>query len=118
MIEVEKNATYTFDDFLRQRAALNDLNNPFLQKVLKDLNESGFDELKKALTPFSEKLSNEWRKATAEYARPENHPKIRHFDAYNRRIDRIIRPKEAVQVTNEIFKEAVFSEKTYHLRES
>lgn len=111
MIEVEKNVTYSFDEFLRKREALNDLDNPFLQKVIKDLDKSGFDELMKALTPFSEKLSNEWRKATSEYARPENHPKIRHFDAYNHRIDRIIRPKEAVQVTNEIFNEAVFSEK-------
>src|SRR5690606_4433047 len=57
-----------------------------------------------------EKLSYDWRRATAEYARPENHPKIRHFDAYNHRIDRIIRPQEAVQITQEVFREAVYSE--------
>ena len=110
MIEIEKSVDYSFDEYLRQREALNDLNNPFLLQVLKNINESGFEELMKSLSTFSKKLSFDWRKATSEYARPENHPKIRHFDAYNHRIDRIIRPKEAEQVTKEIFNEAVFSE--------
>lgn len=110
MIKVQKNEQYTFDEFLESRAALNDLDNPFLQQVLKEFTGNGYDELIMSLKPFSEKLSYDWRRATAEYARPENHPKIRHFDAYNHRIDRIIRPQEAVQITQEVFREAVFSE--------
>lgn len=110
MIEIDNNVKYSFEEFLSQRTALNDLDNPFLQKVLQNFTGSGFEDLINTITPFSEKVSNDWRKAISEYARPENHPKIRHFDAFNNRIDRIIRPQEAVQVTKEIFSEAMFSE--------
>lgn len=110
MIEIDNNVKYSFGDFLNKRTALNDLDNPFLQKVLQNFTGSGFEDLINTITPFSEKVSNDWRKAISEYARPENHPKIRHFDAFNNRIDRIIRPQEAVQVTKEIFSEAMFSE--------
>lgn len=110
MIKVQKNEQYSFGGFLDKRASLNDIDNPFLQKVLQQFTDTGFDEVMLTLQPFSEKLSYNWRRATAEYARPENHPKIRHFDAFNHRIDRIIRPQEAVQVTNEVFQEAVFSD--------
>ena len=109
LIKVEKGKKYSFDNFLEIRSNLNDLDNPFLQAVLKDIVEKDFDRLKEKLEPFSEKLSTEWRKATAEIARPENHPKIRHYDAYNRRIDRIIRPQEAIQLADEIFGEGLFS---------
>ena len=57
MIEVVKNENYTFDDFLRERAMLNNLANPFLQQVLKDLSESHYPSLLEVLQPFSEKLS-------------------------------------------------------------
>ena len=110
MIKVQKNEQYSFDEFLESRTSLNDLDNPFLQQVLKEFTGNGYEQLITSLKPFSEKLSYDWRRATAEYARPENHPKIRHFDAYNHRIDRIIRPQEAVQITQEVFREAVFSE--------
>lgn len=109
MIEVAKNESYTFDGFLRKRATLNDLANPFLQHVLKDLSGAQYPILLEELQPFSEKLSGKWRSMTAEIARPENHPTIRHYDAYNHRIDRIIRPQQAVQLSGEIFSEGVFS---------
>lgn len=111
MTTTQKNVKYSFDEFLEKRAQLNELDNPFLQQVLKELTEEGFEELMEKLKPFSEKVSYKWRKAISEYARPENHPKIRHFDAFNHRIDRIIQPQEAVEVTKEVFREAVFSEK-------
>ncbi|MER1999236.1 MAG: acyl-CoA dehydrogenase family protein [Lysinibacillus sp.] len=111
MIEVQKSEKYTFDEFIDKRATLNDLDNPFLQQVLKEFTKTQYDTLMTKLQPFSEKVSDEWRRTISEYARPENHPKIRHFDAYNHRIDRIIRPYEAEQVTEQVFKEAVFSEK-------
>lgn len=110
MIKVEHNESYSFNEFLEKRSKLNDLDNPFLQQVIKDLVGDGFNELMSKLKPFSEKVSYRWRPLISEYARPENHPKIRHFDAFNHRIDRIIQPQEAIQVTKEVFAEAVFSD--------
>lgn len=110
MIEVEKNVHYSFREFVERRAVLNDLDNPFLQQVLKNLAGDGFEELLGVLVPFSDNVSSEWRRAIAEYARPENHPKIRHFNAYNERIDRIILPQEAVHVSDAVFQQALFSE--------
>lgn len=109
MRKVEKSETYSFDCFLDERDALNDLNNPFLQHVLRQFAGDHAESLMETLQPFSERVSHEWRLLIKEYARPENHPKIRHFDAYNHRIDRIIRPQEAVDVTREVFREGVFS---------
>ncbi|QBK26326.1 acyl-CoA dehydrogenase family protein [Ureibacillus thermophilus] len=111
MLKVEKNEGYSFDEFLKKRAQLNDLDNPFLLQVLKELAGDGYGKLIAALKPFSKKVAYRWRPLISEYARPENHPKIRHFDAFNHRIDRIIQPQEAVQVTKEVFQEALFSVK-------
>ena len=110
VLNVENKSNYSFGCFLDSRAELNDLDNPFLQKVIFNLNSEDYDLLWKRLQPFGEKLSNEWRKVAAEIARPENHPKIRHYDAYNNRIDRIVRPEQAVQLSEAIFGEGVFSE--------
>lgn len=110
MIEVQKSEQYTFDAFLEKRDALNDLDNPFLQQVLKQFTGDTYESLLHKLEPFSEKVSVQWRKQIREYARPENHPTIRHFDGFNHRIDRIIRPQQAVQVSDEVFREAVFSD--------
>ena len=59
MIEVVKNENYTFDDFLRERAMLNDLTNPFLQQVLKDLSESHYPSLLEVLQPFYPKKTSD-----------------------------------------------------------
>lgn len=111
MLITEKNNNYNFNEFLGSRSQLNDLDNPFLRKILKNFSGNNYESLMEKLFPFSEKLSNDWRELTAEIARPENHPKIRHYDAYNNRIDRIIRPQQAVQLSEIIFREAVFSSK-------
>lgn len=111
MLEVQKNEGYSFNDFIGKRAELNDLDNPFLHKVLKTFSENSYEELMEVIHPFSKKVSSQWRSKISEYARPENHPSIRHFDAFNNRIDRIIRPEESVQVSKEVFQEAVFSKK-------
>lgn len=111
MLEVQKSESYSFNDFIEKRTALNDIDNPFIHEVLKAFAKDGYEQLMKAINPFSQKVSSQWREKIAEYARPENHPSIRHFDAFNNRIDRIIRPEESVQVSQEVFREAVFSKK-------
>lgn len=109
MVQVKKKPHYTFDSFLNVRDALDDLDNPFLVKVLSHTAGDGWEGVKRKLQPFTKKLSTTWRKAANEIARPENHPKMRHYDAYNRRIDRIVRPVEAVRMTEEVFGEGIFS---------
>jgi|SRR5690625_1085755 len=103
---------YSFDQFLEQRDKLDYLDNPFLQKVFHNYSEKdwtySFDDLK----AFSLESSNRWKQLIDEISRVENHPKIRHYDAYNHRIDRIIRPQEMYQLENEVFSNGLFSEKT------
>lgn len=111
MIEVENKNIYSFEEFLNKRDQLNDLDNPFLKAVLQDISGDSWSNLSDKLQPFSNKLCSEWRKATAEISRPVNHPTLIHYDAYNRRIDRVVRSFEAVQLSDSVFSEGLFSNK-------
>lgn len=111
MVYGVKKPQYTFESFLEVRDALDDLDNPFLAKVLSCSAGDDWEEMHGKLQPFTEKLSTTWRKVVNEIARPENHPKLRQYDAYNRRIDRIVFPAEAVRLTGEVFGEGLFSSK-------
>lgn len=111
MVHLKNPATYTFDDFLTVRDQLDDLDNPFLETVLAHFADEGWEAVRRELGLFSEKVSGKWRRTVSEIARPENHPVLRHYDAYNHRIDRIIRPEEAVLMSREIFGEGLFSDR-------
>ncbi|MBY0223157.1 acyl-CoA dehydrogenase family protein [Sporosarcina aquimarina] len=111
MFCVKKNPQYTFDSFLAVKDTLDDLDNPFLVEVLSNLSKEDWGEMHRRLQPFANKLSTSWRATVNEIARPENHPKLRQYDAYNRRIDRIVRPAEALKLTEEVFGEGLFSMK-------
>lgn len=102
---------YSFKQFVDLRNELNDWENPFLQKLFQNLWPNQYEDMSKELEPYIKKLSTNWRRATNEIARPENAPKIRHYNAYNERIDRIVRPLEAVQLTEEIFNDGLFTSK-------
>ncbi|WP_369436419.1 acyl-CoA dehydrogenase family protein [Lysinibacillus fusiformis] len=101
--------TYSFREFTRERDQLNDLDNPFLQQVLQQFCDGTWDEMLPRLEPFVQKLTTDWRGIAAENARPENQPKVRHYNAYNERIDRIVRPYEMQQMEREIFGYGLFS---------
>ncbi|WP_153733404.1 acyl-CoA dehydrogenase family protein [Sporosarcina obsidiansis] len=109
MVHLKKNSQYTFERYLEVRDQLDDLDNPFLLNVLSELAQESWQELYGELLSFTNKLSTEWRMTVNEIARPENHPKLRHYDAYNNRIDRIIRPAEGVMLSEEVFGEGLFS---------
>lgn len=109
-LETVQATSYSFEKFIEARQSLNDLDNPFLQLVLKNYTGDNWEALHERLTPFVTTLSTKWRKWTEEIARPENHPKLRQFDAFNRRIDRIVRPLEAQLLTEEVFNEGLFSD--------
>lgn len=104
---------YSFEPYITERNQLDDLDNPFLLEVFKSFNESNnWAELYNQLKAFSNKSSFKWKKLIEEIARVENHPKLRHFDAYNNRIDRIIRPKEMLELEQDVFSSSLFSDKT------
>ncbi|MEK4700142.1 acyl-CoA dehydrogenase family protein [Solibacillus sp. FSL R7-0668] len=100
---------YSFKQFLKLRNSLNDWDNPFLQKLFQQLLQQDYEQFATDLEPYIKRLSTTWRNTTNEIARPENAPTIRHYNAYNERIDRIVRPLEAIQLTEEIFNDGLFS---------
>lgn len=58
---------------------------------------------------FVQKVTTDWRTLSAENARPENQPRVRHYNAYNERIDRIIRSSDMQHMEQEIFGYGLFS---------
>lgn len=104
---------YSFDEFLTVRDNYNDFeDNAFLKKVARYYVKEDWDRIYGKLKTLSEKSSFMWRRVAEEIARRENHPSIRHYDAYNHRIDEIIRPHEALEMEKEIFSEKFFSDDT------
>jgi alkylation response protein AidB-like acyl-CoA dehydrogenase len=103
---------YSFEAFLK---LLHDFDfyadDPFLQKVLKYFAGDEFVELDRKLREFSQKVSFRWRPLTDTGGNPKKLPYVEHYNAYNQRIDRIVRPAETLQLEKEIFSEGLFSSK-------
>ncbi|HQE10395.1 MAG TPA: acyl-CoA dehydrogenase family protein [Bacillota bacterium] len=104
---------YSFAGFLEKRDKLDFYrDDPFIQKVVKKYAAGEWDSLHQKLLEFSSKVSFRWSRLAEKIAYPEVRPYIQHYDAYNRRIDRIVRPLEMHQLEKEVFSEGLFSEKT------
>jgi alkylation response protein AidB-like acyl-CoA dehydrogenase len=88
------------------------LDNPFLQEVFRRFSEDEWEDVNERVRAFSQRVSKQWRRWSEENARVENHPRLRHYDAHNHRIDRIIRPHEMLQLEKEVFSEGLFSKRT------
>ena len=100
----DRNNPYSFEEFL---TLLHNFDfyadDPFLQKTLKHFTGEEFDELDRRLRSFSLKVSFFWRPLSDTGGNPRNLPYVQHYDAYNRRIDRIVRAAETMQLEKEIF---------------
>lgn len=104
---------YSFDEFLQLRKDYDGFSdNVFIQKVIAFFSSEEKEQIVRELESFSRKVSDEWRVLVEEAARPENHPRIRHYDAHNHRIDLIVRSGESRILEKEVFGEALFSKKT------
>ncbi|MGB4213440.1 MAG: acyl-CoA dehydrogenase, partial [Dethiobacteria bacterium] len=104
---------YSFAGFLEKRDKLDFYrDDPFIQKVVKKYAAGEWDSLHQKLLEFSSKVSFRWSRLAEKSAYPEVRPYIQHYDAYNRRIDRIVRPLEMHQLEKEVFSEGLFSENT------
>jgi len=108
----DRHIPYSFDAFLDRLNSFDFYaDDPFLQKVLKYFAADEFDELDRKLRNFSPKVSFRWRQLADAGGKPDNLPHIEHYDGYNRRIDRIVRSAETLQLEKEIFAEGLFSSK-------
>lgn len=108
----DPNNPYSFEDFLNQLHGFDFYaDDPFLQKTLRHFAGDEFEELDKKLRAFSPKVSFRWRQMADRGGQPSKLPYVQHYDAYNRRIDRIERSAETQQLDHEIRQEALFSSK-------
>jgi alkylation response protein AidB-like acyl-CoA dehydrogenase len=103
---------YSFEEYIEKREQYDSFqDNQFFQKVVAHFSGEEVEVLSEKLKTLSLKILS-WRGKMDEIARPENHPRIRHYDAHNNRIDRIVRPRETEELEQEIFREALFSKNT------
>lgn len=113
MALANRNNPYNFDDFIEWRNQVNFYDDDtFLKKLIKHYAGDLWASLDGAMNVMSEKLSYHWNDLLETAARPENLPHMVHFDAHNHRIDRIVRPKEMLDLEQEIFSEGFFSEQS------
>lgn len=104
---------YSFAEFVSKRDSLNwYTDDDFLQKALKHFSGDSFPTVHANTQAFSIPLSHRWEQLAIHNARPENHPALLHYNAFNQRIDRIVRPQEIFELEQGIFGDGLFSSKT------
>jgi hypothetical protein len=108
----DRNNPYSFEAFLNLLHGFDFYaDDPFLQKTLKYFAGDEFVELDRKLWECSPKVSFRWRPLSDTGGNPNKLPYVEHYNAYNRRIDRIVRAAETLQLEKEIFGEGLFSSK-------
>lgn len=110
--ETKGQNSYSFQEFVEKREKLDWYRDePFLQEMAKKYLRHDFNDIHEKILSFSPKVSGEWNRLAERLARPEVHPYMLHFDAFNNRIDRIVRPVETHQLEQGVFGEGLFSSK-------
>jgi alkylation response protein AidB-like acyl-CoA dehydrogenase len=106
----DRNNPYSFEHFLNILHSFDFYaDDPFLQKTLQHFARDEFVELDRKLLNFSPKVSFRWRPLADTGGKPNKLPYLEHYNAYNQRIDRIVRANETLQLEKEIFSEGLFS---------
>lgn len=110
--ETRGNNSYSFDEFVSRRESLDWYRDePFLQKAVKKFTGESFEQVHERVLSFSPTVSSKWNQLAERIARPEVRPYMLHYDAFNHRIDRIVRPMEVLKLEAEVFGEGLFSSK-------
>jgi alkylation response protein AidB-like acyl-CoA dehydrogenase len=108
----DRNNPYSFENFLNRLHGFDFYaDDPFFQKTLKYFAGDEFSELDGKLRAFSPKVSFRWRPLSDTGGKPNKLPYVEHYNAYNQRIDRIVRAAETLQLEQEILSEGLFSSK-------
>lgn len=104
---------YRFDPYLERRAKIDYYaDDPFLQQVVRHFARSDFARIDAAARAVSQKASYRWRDLADAMARLEQRPTLQTWDAHHRRVDRVLRPAEALTLESEVFSEGLFSKRT------
>ncbi len=105
--EGKRNNPYSFDDFLYVRDKLNYYrDDDFFQALVKKHAGDQYEKVNQELGELSDKASYYYRDLANAAGTLENRLKItrlKHYDAYNHRIDRLERPAETLALEKEIF---------------
>jgi len=102
--------SYSFGEFVEKRENLDWYRDePFLQKAVKKFTGSEYEQVHEKILSFSPTVSSQWNRLAAQSARPEVRPYLLHFDAFNHRIDRVVRPMETQLLEKGVFGEGLFS---------
>ncbi len=108
-----ENNTYSFEDYIASRDSYDDYtDNLFLQKVIQHYTANEFQSIGNEMKALSDWSSKDYREIVNRMAKREHHPRVEHYDAYNNRIDDIIRPKELIEAEDQVFAEKFFSKET------
>lgn len=111
-LQTKGHNSYSFNEFVQKREELDWYKDElFLRKALEKFLGKEFDTIHKRLLDFSPKVSKEWNRLAEQLARPEVRPYMLYYDAFNNRIDRIVRPSETHQLEQAVFGEGLFSNK-------
>lgn len=106
----DRSNPYSFEAFVNRLHRFDFYaDDPFLQKALAHFVGKEFEALDRKMRDFSPKVSFHWRPLTDRCGKPDKLPYVEHYNAYNQRIDRIVRPGETLQLEKEIFGEGLFS---------
>jgi alkylation response protein AidB-like acyl-CoA dehydrogenase len=111
--EGDRDNPYNFDDYLFVRDNYNFYkDDKFFQALVKTfVPENEFDTIDRDLRALSDVVSFKWRKLADTANEIENHvkvTKIKHYDAFNHRIDRIERCAETETLEKETFSLGLF----------
>ena len=108
----DRNNPYSFDAYINLLHSFDFYaDDPFLQKILKYFAGDEFVELDRKLREFSPKVSFRWRPLADAGGHPDKLPRVEHYNGHNRRVDRIVRTAETLQLEREVFAEGLFSSK-------
>jgi alkylation response protein AidB-like acyl-CoA dehydrogenase len=111
-METRGRNSYSFDEFVSRREGLDwYADEPFLQQLVRNFTGDQFEQVHEKVLAFSPMVSAKWNQLAERIARPEVRPYMLHYDAFNHRIDRIVRPNEVHQLEKEVFGEGLFSSK-------
>jgi len=103
---------YSFTPFLETVQQIDFYgDDPFVQRLAEHYAGDEWPSVHEKLLAFSPQVSFRWRDLAAEAARPEFRPFLQQYDAYNNRVDRIIRCGETQTLEKEIFAQGLFSKR-------
>lgn len=104
---------YTFDEFVARRDRFDYYaDDPLLGRLVERWAKEDGPAIEARLREFSKLASFRWRDLAEAAARPEERPRLEHWDGHGNRVDRILRPGAVEQLEREVFSAGLYSRTT------